>query len=188
MQSEDRRAAICSLGGAGCLLLAIALNAVSAQPDTNWHSRVSADLLQIYRPTTNKSKAGSLEGALPQARFDSSGRVQIAAYFDCALPAPDNALAALGLAISASVKIPPYCVVEGWTTPETLPGIASVTAVTLVKLPVYSRRHQAGVDSQSAPKSAMPAVVSARPTEDKVKRSSIDGAAINIMHTDVYAQ
>jgi len=49
MQSEDRRARLCWLAGAVCLLFAIAVGTVSAQLDMNWRARVSADLLQIYQ-------------------------------------------------------------------------------------------------------------------------------------------
>jgi len=78
MQSEDRGARSCRRGGAVCLLLAIALGTAGAQPDRDWPSRVSAELLQIYGSTTSKS-AGSFEKTPPQARFDSSHRAQIAA-------------------------------------------------------------------------------------------------------------
>jgi hypothetical protein len=188
MQSDDRRAPMCWLAGAVCLLFAIAVGTVSAQPDMNWRSRVSADLLQVYQSTTIKSEAGSSGKAPPHARFDSSGRVQIAAHFDCKLPVPDRALAAAGLAMSAFVKLPPYCVVEGWAAPETLPGIASVSAVTLVKLPVYSQHHRADLNSRSTPTSALADVVAPLPAADAVPQSSIDGAAINIMHSHVYTK
>ena len=188
MQSEDRRARLCWLAGAVCLLFAIAVGTVSAQLDMNWRARVSADLLQIYQSTTITSAVRSFGKAPPHVRFDSSGRVQMAAHFDCKLPVPDSALGAAGLAISASVKLPPYCVVEGWATPETLPGIASVSGVTLVKLPVYSQHHRVDLNSRFAPTSGVPDVVSPRPTADGVPRSKIDGAAINIMHSDVYTK
>jgi hypothetical protein len=188
MQSEDRRARMCWLAGAFCLLFAIAVGTGSAQQDGNWRARVSADLLQIYQSTTTKSEVGSFGKAPPHARFDSSGRVQIAAYFDCKLPLPDGALGAAGLAISASVKLPPYCVVEGWAAPETLPSIASVSGVTVLKLPVYSQHHRVDLNSRATPTSAMPEVVSPRPTADRVPQSSIDGAAINIMHSDEYTK
>jgi subtilase family protein len=188
MQSEGRRAASCWLGGAVCSLLATALSSVSAQPDTNWRSRVSADLLQIYRSTTSKSEAGSFGNAPPLARFDSSGRVQIAAYFDCTLSVPDSTLAAAGLAVSVSVKLPPYCVVEGWAAPETLPSITSVTGVKLVQLPVYSKHRPVVPNSRSILKNGTLDVVPSRATPEAGRKNSIDGAATKIMHSDVYAK
>src|SRR5215471_1867907 len=114
MQSEDRRAQTCWLCGAVGLFLGIPSGTASAQPGADWPSRVSADLLQIYHSTITKTEAGSFGKTPPHARLDASGRVQAAAYFDCTLPAPDSLLRAAGFVISASVKLPPYCVVEGW--------------------------------------------------------------------------
>ena len=187
MQSEDRGARSCRRCGAVCLLLAIALGTASAQPDRDWPSRVSAELLQIYDGSTTSKSAGSFKKTSPQARFDSSDRAQIAAYFDCNLPAPDSALAAAGLAISASVRLPPFCVVEGWAAPETLPIIAAVTGVTFVRLPVYSQHHRVDPSSKANATRAVRRVAP-RPTSDAARKPSIDGAGIKIMHSDVYAK
>jgi hypothetical protein len=79
-------------------------------------------------------------------------------------------------------------VVEGWAAPEALASIASVTGVTLVKLPVYSQHHRVDPSSQSTPKNAVPDVAPPRATPEAGPQNSIDGAAIKIMHSDVYAR
>jgi hypothetical protein len=170
----------------------MAIGAAGAAPATNWQSRVSAALLKIYQSAGNAAAtapSGSHSShAHTMARFDSSGRVEIDVHFDCAIPAPKRELSAAGLVVSTAVKLPPFCVVEGWVEPKALPAIASVNGVKLVKLPVYSSHHTVPANRPATKSAPMPQTAPHRDTPLAVPQNSIDGAAINIMHSDLYAQ
>lgn len=173
-------------------LLGVAtLGTSGAGPATDWQSRVSSALLKIYQADRTKPATGP-PGPHQQpphslARFDSSGRVEIDVHFDCTGNEPTQALSAAGLAVSTSVHVAPFCVVEGWAAPATLPNIASIGGVTRVALPVYAHH---GAPSRR-PATKVPAAPRAAPKQSvplSVPQSSIDGAGVNIMRSDVYAQ
>jgi hypothetical protein len=48
-------------------------------------------------------------------------------------------LRAAGLAVGASVHVPPLCSIEGWLPTSAIPDVASISAVHSVDLPTYSR-------------------------------------------------
>ena len=71
------------------------------------------------------------------AHQDAAGRVQIDAHYDCELAPPLAALAAAGLTTGTQVKAPPYCIVEGWAAPASVPRLAAVSGITRISAPRY---------------------------------------------------
>jgi len=127
----------------GLLFLSAAAHA--ALPD--WTSHVTPRLLAIWTDAgiepaekiESRAAVPAVHEARSQARFDSQGRLQIAVHYDCAVRAPIRALSAAGLAVGASVHVPPLCSVEGWLRTSALPDVASLGTVRSVDLPTYSR-------------------------------------------------
>jgi hypothetical protein len=108
------------------------------------------------------------------ARFDQQGRVQIAVHYDCAAPAPTRSLAAAGLAVGASVHVPPLCSVEGWLRASDLPDLASLGGVRSVDLPTYSRIIKPVTRSFARAQASVSTI--------------IDGSAVSITHADQFIQ
>jgi hypothetical protein len=157
----------------------LALASLASMAQVQWQARVSTDLLNVY---TQRQSAGGATGKIqsaPTARFDARGRVQVDVHFDCSADAPTSELTAAGLSINTSVKIPPFCVVEGWVAPGSLPAIASVDHVLKVELPHYAVRKPSpaapGARSKQSP-----------PITQGGNGNTIDGEAITIMHADEF--
>src|ERR1700748_777372 len=70
--------------------------------------------------------------------FDAQGRAQVDVQYDCQGGAPLAALSAAGFAISSSVNIANWCVIEGWLPPGSLGRIASIAGVRRVQAPSYA--------------------------------------------------
>jgi hypothetical protein len=133
--------------------------------------------------------AASWAGAAAQAspgnpwHLDSQGRAQVDVHYDCSINAPTAALAAAGLAINASVKIGPLCVVEGWAATAAFAQINAVPGVARIKMPAYPsrirprspalREKQSMTPPRSAQGSAQTQAASA---------SAINSNAVAIMH------
>ena len=111
-------------------------------------------------------------------RLDALGRAQMDVYYDCTGSAPSAALAAAGLRLGASVKLPPLCVVEGWADPADLPAIAAVNGVTAVRPPTYAAHRQP----------LAPAAISSlqRRAQKAQGATSIDANGVSIMHADQF--
>jgi len=160
-------------------LLLLAASASMAQME--WQARVSTELLNVYAQAQAGRIAQGKIASAPNARFDSSGRVQVDVHFDCSTTAPTNALIAAGLKVGATVKVPPFCVVEGWVAPASLSSIASVAAVTKVEVPKYAIRKRPIVP-QSNGKGNSAAPLTQGTTNGG--GSVIDGNAVTIMHAN----
>lgn len=170
-----------------CLLSIIGISSASAVSPTDWQARVDARLLNLFEAAAPSGSSGAPVHKVPsQAHLDSSGRVEIDVHFDCARDAPTPALSAAGLSVRTSVRVPPYCVVEGWAAPAALPNLASVSGVKLVNLPIYSHHSVPKTRAEASPLKSQG--TGTRGTPQAVSQDSIDGDAINIMHSDVYAQ
>lgn len=113
-----------------------------------------------------------------QWRLDAAGRAQMDIHYDCTGSAPTAALAAAGVSIGASVKLPPLCVVEGWADPADLAAIAAVSGVTAVGPPAYAEHRQ--------PLLPAPARVPQRRAQKAQGAASIDANGVSIMHADQF--
>ena len=112
--------------------IAVARGGSPAAEADAWRLRVSAKLLSIHDvPTGGRS-------AVTSARFNEKGWVQADVHYDCAGDTPVQALVSAGLSISSSVRLAPFCVIEGWVAPESLSQIAAVAGVKHVVLPTYA--------------------------------------------------
>ncbi len=100
-----------------------------------WRLRVSAKLLSIHDAPTGGRSAVSVSSS---ARFNEKGWVQADVHYDCAGDALAQALVSAGFSISSSVRLVPFCVIEGWIAPESLSQIAAVAGVKHVVLPTYA--------------------------------------------------
>lgn len=159
-----------TVSGAGALLLAIASRNVGAGAmDAQWRSRVSAALQSVYDEGGLRTRSSS--NATNMARFDVQGRVETDVHYNCSSAAPIAALTSAGFSVSGTAKLPPLCVVEGWTAPASLPTVAAVADVTQVRIPSYARHI------------TRPAMKSTAQTQ---AASAIDGNAITIMHADQF--
>ncbi|HTT02771.1 MAG TPA: S8 family serine peptidase [Steroidobacteraceae bacterium] len=159
------------------VLLAAALDAVA---QSGWQSIVSSELLAIYKQATSSTSSRQIQST-PSSHIDSGGRVQVDVVFDCSLPAPTQALRAAGLSVNATVKVPPFCVVEGWVLPTALPKLAAVSGVQRIKLPVYARHRVPKVsisDKKARVGQALP--------QGAGGGQAIDGNAVTIMHADQF--
>jgi len=168
---------------------------VSAAPTAGakWQTRVSRELQNVY---SNATAAGT--GAKPpastslnqgSARFDAKGRVQVDVHLDCAVPAPTAQLVAAGLTIGSTVRVPPFCIVEGWVSPAAIPALASISGVTLIKVPAYaSRRHPRPSTGTSTPATTpgSPSPGAGRPQTGGASGPAIDGNGGTIMRADQY--
>jgi len=159
-------------------LLFLCTTAHAVLPDWTFH--VTPRLLAIWEAT----QADSAEIAVRQvagvqareptasARFDSQGRVQIAVHYDCASRTPIGALRTAGLAVGASVHVPPLCSIEGWVHTRDIPEMASLGAVRSVDLPRYSRIIKPVTRSFPRAQSSVSAI--------------IDGNAVSITRADQF--
>lgn len=161
------------------VLLVLAASASMAQMD--WRARVSTELLNVYANAQSGPLAQGKIASAPNARFDSSGRVQVDVHFDCSTSAPTKELLAAGLKIGATLKVPPFCVVEGWVAPTAMSTIASVAGVTKVEVPKYAIRKRPVVPQSNG--KTNPSV----PLTQGLTNgggSVIDGNAVAIMRAD----
>jgi hypothetical protein len=135
-----------SLWAISTVLIMIIAAAASASVPAAWQSKVSQDLLTVYESNemaqTSSAKlrvtAPVAVTKLSPARFDAQGRVQVDIHFDCANVAPISSLKELGFAVGVTLKLPPLCIVEGWTASTALPAIASILSVKQIELPKYA--------------------------------------------------
>ena len=198
-------AVIAALG----LFVAMAPHADAAN---DWRSKVSPKLLSAYdarlhaaapaaatpavpvapaaaASATAAPLATKASGATPTApRYDASGRVQADAFFDCAIPAPTSELTSAGFAVSSSVKIGAFCVVEGWTAPASLPKVAAVPGVTQVSVPAYvsQRPPMPGATGSPAGTSSTSPRASVKDSTTPAPAVNIDGNGVSIMRTDQF--
>ncbi len=147
---------------AACASTAASAGPVQAE-SAAWRAKVAATLLTVYdsRSTTGaivRKQAPPADSALLGPRFDAQGEVEADVYYDCGGEAPDAALTAAGVSITASIKLTPFCAVEGWMAPAALPAVAAIAGVSRVALPSYAvmPRHRlpAGLAWQAAASSA----------------------------------
>jgi len=106
---------------------------MAAPPDVR--TRLSPDLLALYQSATEGRGAPAATARGPEQHFDAQGRVLVEVDLACTGALPTAALKGAGLALSASVNVPPLCAVEGWVAPQSLVTLAGVTGVVRVKLP-----------------------------------------------------
>ena len=169
--------------GIGLLLVAAA---PAATPAGGWQSHLAPRLLAAYQASIAGGTA--TVQSLAGLRSDAQGRVQVDVTYDCSLAAPLAQLAGAGLAIGTSVKVLPLCVVEGWTAVSSLPQLAAVPGVKLIKAPAYAASHPphaslgTGKAATTTSTNAKRGVIRAAPPAPPV----IDGSAISIMRADQY--
>jgi hypothetical protein len=106
---------------------------MAAPPDAR--TRLSPDLLALYQSATDGRGAPAATASRPGQHIDAQGRVLVEVDLACTGALPTAALKDAGLALSASVNVPPLCAVEGWVAPQSLATLAGVTGVVRVKLP-----------------------------------------------------
>jgi hypothetical protein len=167
------------------IFLIIFTSTVFAAPTSGWRTRVSPDLLAAY-DAANTILAPSIKATPPSmsvterstARFDSKGRVQVDVRIDCAQGSPASTLIAVGLEIHTTVKVPPLCVLQGWTTVTALPDLASAPGVKLIAVPVYS--------ASKKPTSATNPLLGTQPQASGGQ--SIDQGGISLMRADQFIQ
>jgi hypothetical protein len=144
----------------GLVVVATAWVSPAAAADA-WRLRIASRLLSVY----DAPAASRL--ASPVARFNARGWVQADVHYDCSREA--EAAVGTSLSISSSIKLAPYCVLEGWVAPERLAQIATLTGVKRVSLPSY-----AIFPSIKATTSATSAAV------------AINSNGVSIMHADQF--
>ena len=98
--------------------LAVQHDAVSQNGWTSWQSRVTPQILSLWKASNALTPNATGGSELPlksndHVRYDARGRVQIDVSFDCAKSTPTTALQAAEMLIGTSLRIPPTCVVEG---------------------------------------------------------------------------
>jgi hypothetical protein len=152
-----------------------------------WRAIVSRDLQSAYASAAAANAAPATVNAatvLSGAHVDAQGRVQVDVYLNCALPVPTAALSAAGVKVSLTVKVPPYCVVEGWVPPKALPALASTPGVTIVKSPAYAlHRSPRSMRGMQAP---VQSTITNDPATQGLVTPTIDGAAVSIMRADQF--
>jgi hypothetical protein len=159
-----------------------------------WRSRVSTQLLSIYDAPAAAMRAAALghEGELTsnaaalEPRFNEQGRVQADVHYDCSQDTPARLVSA-GLAVSSSIKLASFCVVEGWIAPESLAVVAAVAGVTRVTVPSYAVHPRHAV-----PEAASNSGVRLRESSGVVSRPAassaggIDRNGVTIMRADQF--
>jgi Subtilase family len=120
---------------AGLIGIATVWGSTAAQVEVTgaWRTRVSAKLLSVY-----DSSSAARSAPTGAAQGTQAGRIQADVQYDCSTDAPTQALTAAGLEVNSAVRIAPFCVIEGWVAPGSLPGIATVAGVQRVTLPSYA--------------------------------------------------
>jgi hypothetical protein len=146
-----------------------------------WRSRVARQLLVVHDAPAGSATASASELG---PRFDASGRVQVDVHYDCALDAPLAALTASGLSVGGSVKIVPFCVVEGWVAPGALDQVVAVAGVVRVQVPAYAIRIHAPTLTQSQLQSAP--TVSRHAKAQVTPGTAIDANGVSIMRADQF--
>lgn len=129
-----------------------------------WRLRVSAKLLSVYDASLGGRTIATA------ARFNEKGWVQADIHYDCAGETPTPALVFAGLSPGSSVRLAPFCVIEGWVAPPALARIAAVSGVKRVTLPDYAVHPR--LKGNAAP-AATPA-------------TAIDLNGVKIMHADQF--
>ena len=104
------------------LWLALALDVRAAD---GWRAHLSAQLQSLYQ-ARSQSSALALTSSSVGARLDVQGRIETDVHYDCGGNSPAAALAAAGFTVSGSTRLPPLCVIEGWTSPPSLPQVARI--------------------------------------------------------------
>jgi Subtilase family len=178
--------------GIGALLVSLV---AGAGPASSWQSLVSPELLALYRSaaTSKAASATSPTTTSPPTlsalapRLDSKGRVQVDVLFDCSLSAPTQALTAAGLAVNASIKVPPMCVVEGWIVPKGLPNLASIASVKKIVAPSYSSHSIPKPHPGAQIQAAQPRVLALSQNQPQAATGpAIDGTAVSFMRADQF--
>lgn len=171
------------------------MTSVAPAATSDWRSRVSPELLEIYKSATTSADQSQSPDAINPAQtvsaggahFDPQGRVQVDVLFDCSLAPPSAAVAAAGLKINASVHIAPMCIIEGWVAPAAIPNLASVAGIKQVKMPVYAARRPR--KSNPLPTSSSFPSTSSTPrprAQASGTTPAIDGEGVTIMHADQF--
>ncbi len=156
---------------------------VSADPPRTelppWRSKVSATLLSAYDSpkgpdATVRRQTFPTDSAPLGLRFNAQGAVEADVYYDCAAEAPTRELTAAGFAVDSTVKLTPFCVVEGWVSPFALPVVAAIAAAKRVAVPSYALTPRRRLAAEAA---APPAAASA---------GLIDANGVKIMRADQF--
>lgn len=178
--------------GLGALVVSLLVGTAPAA-GTGWQTHVSRDLQNVYANATTVAPAGKPPAPTNlnpgAARFDARGRVQVDVHLDCAAAAPTAQLVAAGLTIGSTVHVPPYCIVEGWIAPAAIPGLASVSGVTLIKVPAYASHPHPKPPAATSPAPTTPGAVNpgaGHPQAGGVSGPVIDGTGVSIMRADQY--
>jgi hypothetical protein len=148
-----------------------------------WRSRVARQLLVVHDAPAGSTTASASELG---PRFDASGRVQVDVHYDCALDAPLSGLSAAGLLIGGSVKIAPFCVVEGWVAPAAVDQVAAVAGVVRVQVPAYAMRIHPPTLTQSQIQSAPAVSPRAKAQGQVAPGTAIDANGVSIMRADQF--
>jgi hypothetical protein len=166
----------------GVVAISTALACAAARADAAeaWRSRVARQLHAVHDAPGGSATASASELG---PRFDASGRVQVDVHYDCALDAPLGALSAAGLSVGGSIKIPPFCVVEGWIAPAALDQVAAVAGVVRVQVPAYAIRIHPQTPAQTQIQSA-PAVSPRAKAQGQ--GTTIDANGVSIMRADQF--
>lgn len=180
------------------LVTILCLGTARAVPPSDWQSHVSPELRRVYEDaaatSAMPSAAASSAPSKAHAHIDSQGRVQVDVQFDCVVKAPVRALAAAGLVVSTTVKMPPTCVVEGWIAPRSLPQITAVPGVIHLKLPVYASHRPREFPTPPVPKNPQSPPRAATGTQARDRMAVpqamggpvIDGTGVAILRADQY--
>lgn len=111
-----------------------------ASTDT-WRQKVDPRLLSVYDSRPASGAVRNHEQVRPTAiglHFDDQARVQVDIHYRCGAAVPLQALATAGLAAATSVRLTPFCVVEGWIAPASLAALAQLSGITRVATPSYA--------------------------------------------------
>jgi hypothetical protein len=184
------RLQLASALGLGALVVSLLVNAGPVS-GVNWKARVSTELQTVYADAAAVSPAAKPQtpSNLTQAgaRFDTKGRVQVDVHVDCAAPAPTAQLAAAGLTVTSTARVPPFCVVEGWVAPSAIPALASVSGVKLVKVPAYATHRLPQAPAGGAMPPANTGALSPGVGLPQAGGGpAIDGNGVSIMRADQY--
>src|ERR1700761_2143244 len=71
-------------------------------------------------------------------QLDAHGRAQVDIRYDCQAGAPLHALSAAGFTAGTSVKLPEWCVIEGWLPVGSVARVAAIPGVKRVQAPSYA--------------------------------------------------
>ncbi len=157
------------------LAVIFAVGATPAAPAEGWRLRVSAKLQSIY------DAPAAARASVNAARFNAQGWVQADVHYDCSSQA--RSVISTGLSVSSSIRLAPYCVIEGWVPPDTLAQLASLEGVKRVSLPSYAIVPSIKASSPAAT-SASGAInangVSILHADQFVSKTGINGAGVKV--------